>query len=138
LVHHDKSRFFYITPFLSVLEQNASEIRKVTGDLGVLEHHSNMVKQANEDDDKDSLLSAYLIDSWDSQVVLTSMVQFFQTLFKTKSANLRRFSSLINSVVILDEVQSLPIEVTTLFNLTMNFLNKVMDTSIVLCTATQP
>ncbi|MFX9321714.1 hypothetical protein ABTN96_19440, partial [Acinetobacter baumannii] len=81
-------RFFYITPFLSVLEQNASEIRKVTGDLGVLEHHSNMVKQANEDDDKDSLLSAYLIDSWDSQVVLTSMVKFFQTLFKTKSANL--------------------------------------------------
>lgn len=81
-----------------------------------------MVKQANEDDDdKDSLLSAYLSDSWDSQVVLTSMVQFFQTLFKTKSANLRRFSSLINSVVILDEVQSLPIEVTTLFNLTMNF-----------------
>ncbi|KLK49329.1 RNA helicase [Streptococcus agalactiae] len=138
LVHQDKSRFFYITPFLSVLEQNASEIRKVTGDLGVLEHHSNMVKQANEDDDKDSLLSAYLIDSWDSQVVLTSMVQFFQTLFKTKSANLRRFSSLINSVVILDEVQSLPIEVTTLFNLTMNFLNKVMDTTIVLCTATQP
>ncbi|HGI0243715.1 TPA: CRISPR-associated endonuclease Cas3'' [Streptococcus pyogenes] len=109
LVHHDKSRFFYITPFLSVLEQNASEIRKVTGDLGVLEHHSNVVKQANEDDDdKDSLLSAYLSDSWDSQVVLTSMVQFFQTLFKTKSANLRRFSSLINSVVILDEVQSLP------------------------------
>ncbi len=139
LVHHDKSRFFYITPFLSVLEQNASEIRKVTGDLGVLEHHSNVVKQANEDDDdKDSLLSAYLSDSWDSQVVLTSMVQFFQTLFKTKSANLRRFSSLINSVVILDEVQSLPIEVTTLFNLTMNFLNKVMDTTIVLCTATQP
>lgn len=85
LVHHDKSRFFYITPFLSVLEQNASEIRKVTGDLGVLEHHSNVVKQANEeDDDKDSLLSAYLSDSWDSQVVLTSMVQFFPNTFQNK------------------------------------------------------
>ena len=142
LVDQNKSRFFYITPFLSVLEQNATAIKKVIGEDGVLEHHSNVVqnKQENEDkgDEKESLLPEYLIESWDSPVVLTSMVQFFQTLFKTKSANIRRFSSLANSVLILDEVQSLPIEVTTLFNLTMNFLNKIMNTTIILCTATQP
>lgn len=138
LVDQNKSRFFYITPFLSVLEQNASEIRKVIGEVGVLEHHSNVVKQTADNDEKESAMSDYLIESWDSQTVLTSMVQFFQTLFKTKSANIRRFSSLANSVLILDEVQSLPIEVTTLFNLTMNFLNKVMNTTIILCTATQP
>lgn len=139
LIHQQKSRFFYITPFLSVLEQNASEIRKVTGEAGVLEHHSNVVRQTDENDDmKEAIMSDYLIDSWDSQVVLTTMVQFFQTLFKTKSSNVRRFSSLIDSVLILDEVQSLPIEVTTLFNLTMNFLTKVMNTTIILCTATQP
>ena len=142
LVDQNKSRFFYITPFLSVLEQNAAAIKKVIGEDGVLEHHSNVVqnKQENEDkgDEKESLLPEYLIESWDSSVVLTSMVQFFQTLFKTKSANIRRFSNLANSIIILDEVQSLHIEVTTLFNLTMNFLNKVMNTTIVLCTATQP
>ena len=138
LVDQNKSRFFYITPFLSVLEQNASEIRKVIGEVGVLEHHSNVVKQTADNDEKEAAMSDYLIESWDSQTVLTSMVQFFQTLFKTKSANIRRFSSLANSVLVLDEVQSLPIEVTTLFNLTMNFLNKVMNTTIILCTATQP
>ena len=139
LIHQQKSRFFYITPFLSVLEQNAAEIRKITGEAGVLEHHSNVVRQTDENDDvKEDIMAEYLIDSWDSQIVLTSMVQFFQTLFKTKSSNLRRFSSLIDSVLILDEVQSLPIEVTTLFNLTMNFLTKVMNTTIILCTATQP
>ncbi|WP_304948971.1 CRISPR-associated helicase Cas3' [Streptococcus sinensis] len=138
LVDQNKSRFFYITPFLSVLEQNASEIRKVIGEVGVLEHHSNVVKQTDDNDEKEAAMSNYLIESWDSQTILTSMVQFFQTLFKTKSANIRRFSSLANSVLILDEVQSLPIEVTTLFNLTMNFLNKVMNTTIILCTATQP
>lgn len=138
LVNQDKSRFFYITPFLSVLEQNAFEIRKVTGDEGVLEHHSNVIRQTIDNDEKETLMSEYLIDSWDSQVVLTTMVQFFQTLFKTKSENIRRFSSLVDSVIILDEVQSLPIEVITLFNLTMNFLNKVMSTTVVLCTATQP
>lgn len=138
LVDQNKSRFFYITPFLSILEQNAAEIRKVTGDAGVLEHHSNVIRQTDDNDEKEMLMSEYLIDSWDSQVILTSMVQFFQTLFKTRSANIRRFSSLIDSVLILDEVQSLPIEVTTLFNLSMNFLNKVMNTTIILCTATQP
>ncbi len=138
LLDQNKSRCFYITPFLSVLEQNASEIRKVIGEVGVLEHHSNVVKQTADNDEKEAAMSDYLIESWDSQTVLTSMVQFFQTLFKTKSANIRRFSSLANSVLILDEVQSLPIEVTTLFNLTMNFLNKVMNTTIILCTATQP
>ena len=138
LVKQKKSRFFYITPFLSVLEQNASEIKKITGNAGVLEHHSNVIHQDDDNDDKKTLMLDYLIDSWDSQIILTSMVQFFQTLFKTKSSNIRRFSNLANSVLILDEVQSLPIEVTTLFNLTMNFLNKVMNTTIILCTATQP
>lgn len=138
LVKKKKSRFFYITPFLSVLEQNASEIKKITGDAGVLEHHSNVIYQDNDNDDKKTLMLDYLIDSWDNQIILTSMVQFFQTLFKTKSSSIRRFSNLANSVLILDEVQSLPIEVTTLFNLTMNFLNKVMNTTIILCTATQP
>ncbi|KXT78396.1 CRISPR-associated helicase Cas3 [Streptococcus sp. DD13] len=142
LVYQNRSRFFYVTPFLSVLEQNASEIKKVTGDKGVLEHHSNVVTQKDDDDknadEKERLLSDYLVDTWDSPVVLTSMVQFFQTLFKTRSANIRRFSNLANAVLVLDEVQSLPIEVTTLFNLTMNFLNKVMNTTIILCTATQP
>ena len=138
LVKQKKSRFFYITPFLSVLEQNASEIKKITGDAGVLEHHSNVIHQDDDDDNKKILMLDYLIDSWDSQIIPTSMVQFFQTLFKSKSSNIRRFSNLANSVLILDEVQSLPIEVTTLFNLTMNFLNKIMNTTIILCTATQP
>ncbi len=143
--YQGKRRFFYITPYLSVLEQNAVAIKKVIGTVGVLEHHSNVVQKYGGDDEKELKLdgineiqSEYLVDSWDSSVVLTSMVQFFQTLFKTKSANLRRFSSLIDSIVILDEIQSLPIEVTSIFNLSMNFITNVMNTTVVLCTATQP
>ena len=130
-----KSKFFYIAPYLSVLEQNAAEIKKVIGEDEVLEHHSNIF---NEEEKYQNVYSNYLVDSWDSPVVLTSMVQFFQTLFKTKSANIRRFSSLINAVVILDEVQSLPIEVNSIQNLSFNFLSHVMRANIVLCTATQP
>lgn len=147
MVNQNKRRFLYITPFLSVLEQNAKEIKKIIGVDDVLEHHSNIFTEEefeytldniDEDFEVKKANNDYLIDSWDSSAVLTTMVQFFQTLFKGKSSNIRRFSQFTNSVIILDEVQSLPVEVTTLFNLAMNFLASVMNSTIVLCTATQP
>ncbi|EFR44826.1 CRISPR-associated helicase/endonuclease Cas3 [Streptococcus pseudoporcinus] len=138
----DRKRFYYVTAFLSVLEQNAKDIKAIIGEDGVLEHHSNVVREKEfqdfNEETYDEVMQEYLLDSWDSPVVLTTMVQFFQTLFKIKSANIRRFSNLANSVMVLDEVQSLPIEVTSLFNLTMNFMSRVMNTTIILCTATQP
>jgi len=141
----EKERFIYITPFLSVLEQNAKEIKLILNDSDILEHHSNIInnetlneESQDSDREKEDLFTEYLIDTWNSPVVLSTMVQFFQTLFKGKSSNIRRFSSLTNAVIILDEVQSLPVTVTTLFNLTMNFLSQVMACTVVLCTATQP
>lgn len=143
----NKERFFYITAFLSVLEQNASEIREIIKDDDlVLEHHSNIVESSfdsrsnleNEDEDREKVIQEYLKDTWDSPCVLSTMVQFFNTLFKGKSDNLRRFSSFIQSVIVLDEVQSLPIKVNYMMNLAFNFMKKVMNTSIILCTATQP
>ena len=139
-----KNKFIYITAFLSVLEQNAAEIKDIIGEEGVLEHHSNAdifgddSKGFDEDEDIEYVRKSFIVDSWEEPVVLTTMVQFFNTLFKRKSANLRRFSSLINSVLVIDEVQSLPIEVMYFFNLTMNFLKNVMNCTVVLCTATQP
>lgn len=140
-----KNRIFYITAFLSVLEQNALEIKKIIGDEYVLEHHSNIdilnvSEKINESslDEKENIQREYIIDEWDSPVVITTMVQFFNTLIKGKSANIRRFSSLMNSIIIIDEVQSLPIEVTYIFNLFMNFLKTEMNCNIILCTATQP
>lgn len=142
-----KDKFFYITAFLSVLEQNASEVKEVLGEKGIIEHHSNIVGYNKEDiveletsdmEDMDYAKYQYLLDTWDSPVVLSTMVQFFQTLLKGRSENIRRFASLINSVIIIDEVQSLPIEVMYFFNLIMNFLKNVMNCNVVLCTATQP
>lgn len=149
MVHQKKERFIYITAYLSVLEQNASTIKytvghEVEGEMnaeGVLEHHSNIVESEDDNeiqDEREQAMKEYLVDTWDSPIVLSTMVQMFQTFFKTKSSNIRRFANLINSTIILDEVQALPIEVTTLFNLTIDFLSKVMKVNVVLCTATQP
>lgn len=152
-----KNKLIYVTVFLSVLEQNAKEIKEIIGEEGVLEHHSNVDifddkdsndknsnkkdsndKDIDENEDIEYIRKSFMVDTWEDPVVLTTMVQFFNTLFKGKSASLRRFSSLINSVIVIDEVQSLPIEVMYFFNLTMNFLRDVMNCTIVLCTATQP
>ena len=135
LLHQNKSRFIYTAPFLSILEQNAQAIRKVMGDEGVTEHHSNVI---NDNKNDDSNFQRYCTDTWDDQIILTTSVQLFQTLFKPRANNIRRFAHLANSVLILDEVQSLPVEVTYIFNLMANFMASIMQTTLVLCTATQP
>lgn len=143
--YQGKDRFFYVTSFLSVLEQNASEMREILNDDDfILEHHSNVVDDKDEienddrDDELDVVKKKFLIDDWTSPVVLTTMVQFYNSIFKGKSANLTRFKSLINSVIILDEWQSIPTEFLYMTNLALNFMKIVMKTTLVLSTATQP
>lgn len=118
-------------------------IKSIIGTEGVLEHHSNIINSNKEEDEEQedtikASMQEYLMETWDSPIVLSSMVQLFQTLFKVKSSNIRRFSNLINSTIVFDEVQSLPARVMTLYNLTMNFLSRAMAVNVVLCTATQP
>ena len=143
--YQGKDRFFYVTSFLSVLEQNASEMREILNDDDfILEHHSNVVEDKDEienddrDDELDVVKKKFLLDDWTSPVVLTTMVQFYNSIFKGKSANLTRFKSLINSVIILDEWQSIPTEFLYMTNLALNFMKIVMKTTLVLSTATQP
>ncbi|WP_277218804.1 CRISPR-associated helicase Cas3' [Peptoniphilus vaginalis] len=143
--YQGKERFFYVTSFLSVLEQNASEMRGIlNNDDFVLEHHSNVVDDKDEienddrDDELDVVKKKFLLDDWTSPVVLTTTVQFYNSLFKGKSANLTRFKSFINSVIILDEWQSIPTEFLYMTNLSLNFMKIVMKTNILLSTATQP
>ncbi|MDK7377995.1 CRISPR-associated helicase Cas3' [Peptoniphilus harei] len=143
--YQGKDRFFYVTSFLSVLEQNASEMRKILNDDDfILEHHSNVVDDKDEienddrDDELDVVKKKFLLDDWTSPVILTTMVQFYNSIFKGKSANLTRFKSLINSVIILDEWQSIPTGFLYMTNLALNFMKIVMKTTLVLSTATQP
>ncbi|MEG9283816.1 MULTISPECIES: CRISPR-associated helicase Cas3' [Aerococcus] len=137
-----KDHVYYVTSFLSVLEQNAKEIESVLSGVedAILEHHSNIVEEDGQENQQSQKYrqQQYLIDSWQAPFVLTTMVQFFQTMFKGKASQIRRFHQLGHSVIILDEVQSLPVKVLYPFNLMMNFLTEVMGTTVILCTATQP
>lgn len=142
--NNKKNKMIYIAPFLSILEQNASEYRKtLENDKYILEHHSNLVDNTSFDNEGNdinnvSAMKEYIKDSWDQIIILSTMVQFTNTLFKSKASNLRRFYNLSNSVIILDEIQSLPHELTHVFNLMVNFISKVMNSVIILTSATQP
>lgn len=134
---HKCNRIFYTAPFMSILEQNSDVIRSLVGDdEQYLEHHSNFMQEI--DDENEVKLYQYHSEKWDSAVVSTTLVQLLNTLFRAKTSCVRRFHRLCNSVIIIDEVQSLPVKCTHLFNLAMNFLSKVCGAAVVLCSATQP
>jgi CRISPR-associated endonuclease/helicase Cas3 len=142
-LHHahkyGKTRIFYVAPLISILEQNAKVIRNAVGDDEiVLEHHSNLIIDNDSETNNEISGHKLLTENWDSPIVVTTLVQFLNTLFAGKTSQIRRFSSLVNSVVILDEVQSVPWKMLSLFNLTINFLSKVCNTTVLLCSATQP
>lgn len=132
-------RIFYTAPLLSILEQNAAEIRKYVGDNSlILEHHSNVV-QTEDNADRDELdLRELLVQTWDAPVVITTMVQLLNTLFSGKTTCVRRFHSLCNSIIIIDEVQAVPSRMLTLFIQAIRFLSGQCGADIILCSATQP
>lgn len=136
---HQLERIIYIIPFTSIIDQNAEETRKILepqgcGDKGniVLEHHSNLTPE--EQTWKTKILS----ENWDAPVVYTTMVQFLETLFGSGTRGARRMHQLSKSVLIFDEIQTLPINCVHLFNNAIHFLVDHCGSSVVLCTATQP
>ena len=134
---HGKSRIVFVTPLLSVLEQNADVIREyIENDNIILEHHSNIVCENNEDDE--SAEKELLMQAWDSPVIITTLVQLLNTLFLGRNSCVRRMSALAEAVIVIDEIQSVPGNMISLFNMAMNFLASVCHATIVLCSATHP
>ncbi len=132
VIKQDKRRIFYVMPLLAVTKQNAEVIRKAVGNEGcVLEHHSDVVFEKDGDQKR-------FTEDWSSPFVITTLVQFLNTLFAGKSSNIRRLKSLVNSVVVIDEVQTVPVNMLSLFNMAVNFLSVFCNTTVVLCSATQP
>lgn len=139
-LHPETERIIYVAPYISVTEQNAQIFRDAIGnDDWILEHHSSVIRseETTDEDYRSSGLSRYDIN-YEEPFICTTFVQFMNTLFSDKSESIRRMHRLANSVVIIDEVQSMPVKCIHTFNYMINFLNAVCNTNIILCTATQP
>lgn len=138
--HPKTERVVYVSPYISITEQNAQIFCAAIGNnQWILEHHSSVVKneETEEENYQFGKLSRYDMN-WEEPFICTTFVQFMNTLFSDKSESVRRLHRLVNAVVIIDEVQSMPLKCVHSFNCMINFLNMVCNTNIILCTATQP
>ena len=131
--HH----LFYFAPYKSITKQNAENIRRALGEEYVLEHHSDVLFESDEYSDQERWLA--LSQRWQGvPVICTTMVQLLNTLFAAPRQNVRRLSALAGSVLLLDEIQALPLSQTCLLNLALDTLVRLFDCTVILCTATQP
>ena len=135
---HNLKRIIYVIPYLSILDQTAAKMHEVfsddSGEL-IFEHHSNIELPEGDDDEEQYRL---LASRWDSPIILTTMVQFLETIYSNKASKLRKFHNMSEAVLIFDEIQALPIKCVHLFNDAVNFLQTFGKSTILLCTATQP
>lgn len=142
---YHKSRIIYVVSYTTILEQNAEAVRNIIKQPeAVLEHHANVI----DDNNLDGEMDFYQInkhkqlqlgrDNWDYPIIFTTMVQFLDAFFQKGTRKSRRLHNLTNAILVFDEVQAVPYQHTELFNTAVNFLHTAGNSSVLLCTATQP
>lgn len=129
-IKHNKKRIVTVIPYTSIIDQTAEVLRGVFGDGVVYEHHSDIIPPSAE--------YKNITSRWDAPIIVTTQVQFLNTLFDGRNTSLRRLQALVDSVIVFDEIQTIPIRCTHLFNSAVNFLAHICNTNTLLCTATQP
>ena len=133
-VAHKKRRIIYVIPYISIIEQTADQFRKIFGD-DVIEHHANLEV---EEEDEMATKMRLACENWDAPIIVTTAVQFFESLFASRTSRCRKLHNIVNAVVILDEVQLLPPEFLKPILRTLEELRKYYGVTMLLSTATQP
>lgn len=140
LKKHNLDRILYVIPYTSIIEQNADVFREIFGNQNVLEHHSNYDPKNEKSENNDITQEKLKLSSenWDIPIIVTTNVQFFESLFSNRVSRCRKLHNLAKSVIILDEAQMLPTGflkpcLAALSELVVNY-----GSTVVICTATQP
>ncbi len=132
-------RIIYVIPYTSVIDQNAAVFADIFGQENVLEHHSGILYEADEDPvTAESYRKTLATENWDAPIIVTTAVQFFESLYGNRSAKCRKLHNVANSVIIFDEAQTLPVPYLEPCVAAMAQLAKNYRSTVVLCTATQP
>ncbi|PKN68281.1 MAG: hypothetical protein CVU54_15475 [Deltaproteobacteria bacterium HGW-Deltaproteobacteria-12] len=139
-LHHANTygmrRVIYVMPYTTIIDQNADEFRKAldddSGHFNVLEHHSNMEPK------KETPESELLADNWQSPLVVTTSVHFFESFYTAKPSRCRRLHAIRQAVIILDEAQTVPIRYLKAVTWALEELVTNHNCTVVFCTATQP
>jgi len=138
--HKNISRIIIVLPFVSIIDQTAGKLKEIFNDEKndfVLEHHSNVIYAENEDKEEynPKLLAT---ENWDYPIIVTTNVQFFESLFSNKRSDCRKLHNIQDAVIIFDEIQTLPMGITEPTLTMLDNLQQLCRCSILFCTATQP
>lgn len=131
-------RIIYVIPYTSIIEQNAKVFRDILGQENVVEHHSSVSYELSENADELEYRSALATENWDAPVIVTTAVQFFESLYANRSSKCRKLHNITNSVIIFDEAQMIPSNNLRPCVAAIAELVRAYNATAVLCTATQP
>ncbi|MDP3919317.1 MAG: CRISPR-associated helicase Cas3' [Candidatus Omnitrophota bacterium] len=135
-IKYRMQRVLYVMPYTTIIDQNADEFRKVLDpdnkSFNVLEHYSNM------EPEKETPENELLADNWESPIIVTTSVQFFESLYAAKPSRCRRLHAIRRAVIILDEAQTVPVRYLKAVTWVLEELVTNYNGSVVFCTATQP
>ncbi len=134
-VEHGLERIIYVIPYVNIIEQTADTFREILGRKNVLEHHSNVML---EEEGQEWEYFRPASENWDMPIIITTAVQFFESLFHNKSSRCRKLHHIANSVIIYDEIQMLPVNHWIPCIHALEELSNSCRATQLLCTATQP
>lgn len=144
LKNGEKKRIIYVIPYTSIIEQTAEEFEKIFGDkLPVLQHHSNFDfeksdpnKDKREETTEEKLKRA--CENWDAKFIITTNIQFFESLYHYKSSRLRKLHHLADSILVFDEIHMLPIQYLQPCLRAVAYLTKHLNSEAIFLSATMP
>lgn len=137
-------RIIIVLPYISIIDQTARELKRIFGEEWILEHHSSYNEGSDSTTDRKEDFPAeqkrkqLACENWDFPIIVTTTVQFFESLFSNRPSKCRKIHNIAESVVIFDEVQTIPKEIVLPTLGMLNDIQAVMRTSFLFCTATQP
>ncbi len=148
LYYDEEPRIIYALPFTSIIDQNFSVIEKILENIPdfqsdknayiIKHHHLSEVGYQVENETRPLDESMLLVESWDSEIVVTTFIQLFYTIIGYKNRFLKKYHNIANSIILLDEVQNIPMEYWPLVNIMLQNLAKELNCYIILLTATKP
>ena len=143
-----KKRIIYVIPYTSIIEQTADELQKLFPEVTILQHHSNFDFEESElrgktvDSSSENGTGAETLkkaaENWDASIIITTNVQFFESIYSNKVSRLRKMHNMANSVLVFDEIHTLPIKYLSYCMKSIDELTKNYNSEAVFMTATMP